>query len=210
MVGSEVQVTGCGVTELNGVYHKFAESDGVPTYAKIGKFEGQEVMCTISRWQCMNGTRKWYITATVPGDDESKKKAQRWVFYVAYAPTFFERPPRKNWMKVVEGNELYLSPEYKGKGIDPQPILILETHDEMSIDRKSLGKQLSCAFSTGSSVGSRGGSSRRRRGNKDRDDIPSLSSLGSSTAASRSKKKRYAGGEIPTSVYLPPSLLGEC
>jgi len=188
MDSNEVQVTGCGVLELNGVYSKFAESDGVPTYCKIAKYEGKEVMCNISRWQCNNGTCKWYLTATEPGGGS---RAKQLAFYVAYAPSFFNKPPRKNWMKCVDGEELFLSPEYKMCGIDPAPIMIIES-DDASVSRRNLGRQISSAFSTGSSR------SRRRRKEP---DIPSLSSL-ESEATAQSKNRK-----VPTSVYLPPSLL---
>ena len=188
MESNEVQVTGCGVSQLNGVYSKFAESDGVPTYCKIAKIEGKEVMCNISRWQCNNGTRKWYLTATEPGGGS---RAKQLAFYVAYAPSFFNKPPRKNWMKCVDGEELFLSPEYKMCGIDPAPIMIIES-DDASVSRRNLGRQISSAFSTGSSR------SRRRRKEP---DIPSLSSL-ESEATAQSKNRK-----VPTSVYLPPSLL---
>jgi len=188
MESNEVQVTGCGVLELNGVYSKFAESDGVPTYCKIAKIEGKEVMCNISRWKCINGTRKWYLTATEPGGGS---RAKQLAFYVAYAPSFFNKPPRKNWMKCVDGEELFLSPEYKMCGIDPAPIMIIESDDAI-VSRRNLGRQISSAFSTGSSR------SRRRRKEH---DIPSLSSL-ESEATAQSKNRK-----VPTSVYLPPSLL---
>ena len=105
---NEVHLMGCdGIPELNGRYSKFAISDDVPTYSKIAKLDGQEVICTISRWQANNGTRKWYITATVPGGGD---KAKQSAFYVTYAPSFINRPPRKSWMKCVDGENFSYHP----------------------------------------------------------------------------------------------------
>mmetsp|Transcript_3277 Transcript_3277/g.8354 ORF Transcript_3277/g.8354 Transcript_3277/m.8354 type:complete len:625 (-) Transcript_3277:145-2019(-) len=186
--GSEVEVKECGIPEINGKYHRFGMHDDVPAYSKVTHFGGKEMMFNISRWQSNNGTKKWYITATVPCGSSRQKQL---VFYVAYSPSFFNRPPRKTWMAVTEGNELFLSPEYKGRGIFPVPVIFLES-DGASIRRRKLGKQISYALSSNSS---RGCSYKRT---SLQGSLPSMGSL----STTRSMKRE----NIPTSVYLPPSL----
>ena len=203
---NEVYLMGCdGIPELNGRYSKFAISDDVPTYSKIAKLDGQEVICTISRWQANNGTRKWYITATVPGGGD---KAKQFAFYVTYAPSFINRPPRKSWMKCVDGEELFLSPEYSMRGVDPPPIISIESEGGNSLRSGPglLGRQISTALKSGSSIASSGSSNSnsKRRRRKEQQEKKSLGSLGSSVSASKSAKN---ADEVPSSVYLPPSLL---
>jgi len=204
---NEVYLMGCdGIPELNGRYSKFAISDDVPTYSKIAKLDGQEVICTISRWQANNGTRKWYITATVPGGGD---KANHIAFYVTYdAPAFLNRPPRKSWMKCVDGEELFLSPEYSMRGVDPPPIISIESEGGNSLRSGPglLGRQISTALKSGSSIASSGSSnsSSKRRRRKEQQEKKSLGSLGSSVSTSKSAKN---ADEVPSSVYLPPSLL---
>ena len=203
---NEVYLMGCdGIPELNGRYSKFAISDDVPTYSKIAKLDGQEVICTISRWQANNGTRKWYVTATVPGGGD---KAKHVAFYVTYAPVFLNRPPRKSWMKCVDGEELFLSPEYSMRGVDPPPIISIESEDGNGLRSGPglLGRQISTALKSGSSIVSSGSSnsSSKRRRRKEQQEKKSLGSLGSSVSTSKSAKN---ADEVPSSVYLPPSLL---
>ena len=77
-------------------------------YSKIAKYEGKEVMFNMSlaiqQWDKKNGTSQ-PITATVYQCSRhcliSGKK--HIAFYVAYASSFFRRPPRKSWMAVGEG-----------------------------------------------------------------------------------------------------------
>ena len=187
---NSIFVTKCGVSEIDGRYHRFECSDGIPSYSKIGTFEGKEVMFTIGRWETNSGTKKWYITGTVPGGNRPKQYA----YYVAYAPSRnVALPPEKGWMVVVDGNELFLAPKYKGAGIDPVPAIELES-DEIRLT-KSLGMQISAALSVSSSRALSATSIRRRRDNESR----SLPSIGSVSTES------YHDNVPP--MYLPPSLL---
>jgi hypothetical protein len=157
----EIEVSGCGIQELNGRYHRFGTHDDVPGYAQTGTFEGKDVMFNVRRWQCTNGTRKWYITANVPDNSQGMQL----VFYVAYAPSSFTMPPRRSWMAVVEGEELFLSPKYKGRGIDPAPVIVLGPDEDTCTSGNDLGMQIIRAIST--SVSSRNGcheNDRRSRG----------------------------------------------
>jgi hypothetical protein len=120
---ASVEVVGCGVSQVNGSYLKFDARDGVPTYSKIEIFEGHETMFTIGRWAATNGTRKWYITAIVPGQSRSKS-----VFYVSYSMS--NVPPKEGWMVVDEGFDLFLVPEYAEKGVMDAPRLEWETDDD--------------------------------------------------------------------------------
>ena len=113
---ASVEVVGCGISQVNGSYLKFDARDGVPTYSKIEIFEGYETMFTIGRWAATNGTRKWYITAIVPGQSRSKS-----VFYVSYSMS--NVPPKEGWMVVDEGFDLFLVPEYAEKGVVEAPKL---------------------------------------------------------------------------------------
>lgn len=182
MDGSDIEVLGSGISEVNGRYCRFGVRDGVPAYAKIAKYDGKEAMFQLCRWQSFaNGTKKWYITAIIPGGGADTYRA----FYCAYAPSFYNRPPRRGYMAVLEGDELFLSPKYKGRGADPPPVLNLETDED---DGKSFGRKLSSALGT---------SSRRRRGDGDTvRSIPSVSSLST-------KSKSRASTLMPNSVYLP-------
>jgi len=86
----------------------------------IGKYQDKEAMFNLSRWRFTNGTRKWYITATII-DGHQKR---HFVFYVAYETnTCFAGPPMNSWMSVVEGEEIFLSPKYKCKGTKPVPVI---------------------------------------------------------------------------------------
>jgi len=189
-----IEVTACGVPEMNGRYRKFGRRDGVSSYSKIGSFEGKESMFSVARWQSSNGTRKWYITATVPGGSSPKQYA----FYVAYTPSFMTNPPKKSWIAVVEGDELFLSPIYKGKGLDPVPQIILES-DESNINRRSsLGRQISRALM---STGSPGSHRRSTVSNwKGSDSKSSWNSIGSVSTKSRRS-------QVPHSVYFSPNLI---
>lgn len=120
---ASVEVVGCGISQVNGSYLKFDARDGVPTYSKIEIFEGHETMFTIGRWAATNGTRKWYITAIVPGQSRSKS-----VFYVSYSMS--NVPPKEGWMVVDEGFDLFLVPEYAEKGVSEAPTLKWETDDD--------------------------------------------------------------------------------
>mmetsp|Transcript_4242 Transcript_4242/g.8864 ORF Transcript_4242/g.8864 Transcript_4242/m.8864 type:complete len:468 (+) Transcript_4242:241-1644(+) len=118
-----IEVTKCGIPQINGSYLKFDARDGVPTYSKIDKFESYETMFTIGRWVAANGNRKWYITAIVPGQSPPMKS----VFYVAYSAS--NVPPKEGWMVVDEGYDLFLTPEYKEKGVPAAPKLEWEVDD---------------------------------------------------------------------------------
>eukprot|EP01083_Nonionella_stella_P290351 987983_1 len=61
-----VELTECGLSEINGKYHQFGSSDGVPAYSKIDSYKGKEAIFTIGRWKSESGLKKWCITATVP------------------------------------------------------------------------------------------------------------------------------------------------
>ncbi|KAL7552730.1 hypothetical protein ACHAWF_015968 [Thalassiosira exigua] len=203
----EIEVTGCGVPEINGKYQRFEKFDSVPSYARIAKYDGQEVMFRVSRWRANNGTRKWYITATAPGGDRPIHHA----FYVAYAPSFFNYPPRKSWMVIAEGEELFLSPEYKGKGTYPVPAIVLENDDATSVSsKKSASMRISGALTSSSSRAYNNKKKRRKRRGKPRStnengSLLSLGSLGSLSTTHSHGKHRENGP--PVSVYLPPSLL---
>jgi len=121
-----IQVSECGIQQVNGTYLNFDARDGVPTYSKIEKFEGYETMFTIGRWAAANGNRKWYITAIVPG----RSPAMKSVFYVAYSAS--NVPPKEGWMVVDEGFDLFLTPEYKEKGVPAAPTLEWETDDDVA------------------------------------------------------------------------------
>ena len=127
---------GCGISQVNGSYLKFDARDGVPTYSKIEIFEGHETMFTIGRWAATNGTRKWYITAIVPGQSRSKS-----VFYVSYSMS--NVPPKEGWMVVDEGFDLFLVPEYAEKGVSEAPILEWETDDAASVANTYLSRRSS-------------------------------------------------------------------
>ena len=112
-----VQVVECGIPQINGKYHKFEYSDGVPSYSRIDKYEGKETMFTIGRYQSNNDTgssKKWYITATVPPNIQL-------AFYVAYAPSFVKHPPKKNWMTITDNGEP--CDEYVGAGVRKVPVI---------------------------------------------------------------------------------------
>lgn len=133
---ASVEVVGCGISQVNGSYLKFDARDGVPTYSKIEIFEGHETMFTIGRWAATNGTRKWYITAVVPGKSRSKS-----VFYVSYSMS--NVPPKEGWMVVDEGFDLFLVPEYAEKGVSEAPILEWETDDAASVANTYLSRRSS-------------------------------------------------------------------
>ena len=118
-----IEVTKCGIPQINGSYLKFDARDGVPTYSKIEKFESYETMFSIGRWTAANGNKKWYITAIVPGQSPPMKS----VFYVAYSASYV--PPKEGWMVVDEGFDLFLTPEYKERGVATAPILEWEVDD---------------------------------------------------------------------------------
>lgn len=118
-----IEVTKCGIPQINGSYLKFDARDGVPTYSKIEKFDSYETMFSIGRWTAANGNKKWYITAIVPGQSPPMKS----VFYVAYSAS--NVPPKEGWMVVDEGFDLFLTPEYKERGVSTAPILEWEVDD---------------------------------------------------------------------------------
>ena len=119
-----IEVTECGIQQINGSYLKFDSRDGVPTYSKIDKFDCHETMFTIGRWAATNGNRKWYITAIVPGQSPPMKS----VFYVVYSAS--NVPPKEGWMVVDEGFDLFLTPEFKEKGVPDAPKLHWEANDD--------------------------------------------------------------------------------
>jgi len=121
---SAVEVTECGIPEINGRYHRFESSDGVPAYSKIESYEGKEAIFTIGRWNSNTGVKKWRITAAVPGGMDLCTK--QLAFYVAFAPSFVLHPPKKNWM-IEEGGDLFLPPEYEGRGVHPVPVITHES-----------------------------------------------------------------------------------
>ena len=128
----ELDVTDCGIQYINGRYHQAGLRDDVPQYVKIGEYHGKEAMFHLSRWQCVNGTRKWYITATIIDGHQER----HFVFYVAYETnTCSAGPPLNNWMAVVEGEEIFLSPKYKCKGTNPVPVMYHLTREE-GIDKE--------------------------------------------------------------------------
>jgi hypothetical protein len=101
--------------------------DDVAQYVKIGKYHGKEAMFHLSRWQCVNGTRKWFITAAIIDGHHER----HFVFYVAYETnTCFAGPPLNSWMAVVEGEEIFLSPKYKCNGTNPVPVIYHLTREE--------------------------------------------------------------------------------
>mmetsp|Transcript_9955 Transcript_9955/g.15106 ORF Transcript_9955/g.15106 Transcript_9955/m.15106 type:complete len:470 (-) Transcript_9955:141-1550(-) len=120
---AQIEVTKCGIPQINGSYLKFDARDGVPTYSKIDKFESYETMFSIGRWSAANGNKKWYITAIVPGQSPPRKS----VFYVAYSAS--NVPPKEGWMVVDEGFDLFLKPEYTEKGVPAAPKLEWEVDD---------------------------------------------------------------------------------
>jgi len=121
-----IEVTNCGIPQINGSYLKFDARDGVPTYSKIDKFDSYETMFSIGRWAAANGNKKWYITAIVPGQSPPMKS----VFYVAYSAS--NVPPKEGWMVVDEGFDLFLTPEYTERGVSAAPILEWEVDDGMA------------------------------------------------------------------------------
>lgn len=122
---SAIKIIDCGITEINGKYHRFDTSDGLPAYSKIDHYEGREAIFTIGRWKLESGSkaRKWYITATIPQGGKSPPK--HIAFYVAYAPSFVMHPPKKNWM-VVEGLVGEPETDFEGRGILPGPAIAHE------------------------------------------------------------------------------------
>eukprot|EP00571_Detonula_confervacea_P008126 CAMPEP_0172318372 /NCGR_PEP_ID=MMETSP1058-20130122/34731_1 /TAXON_ID=83371 /ORGANISM="Detonula confervacea, Strain CCMP 353" /LENGTH=314 /DNA_ID=CAMNT_0013033201 /DNA_START=34 /DNA_END=978 /DNA_ORIENTATION=- len=137
---SAIEVTECGIPEINGKYHRFESSDGVPAYSKIDSYEGKEAIFTIGRWKSDTGSKKWYTTATVP---QGKSPPKQIAFYVAYATSFVIHPPKKNWM-VAEGGEP--SPDFEGRGILPGPVITHEYNDRGN--GKIMGMQVSKSTST--------------------------------------------------------------
>lgn len=123
---AQIEVTKCGIPQINGSYLKFDARDGVPTYSKIDKFESYETMFSIGRWAAPNGNKKWYITAIVPGQSPPMKS----VFYVAYSASNI--PPKEGWMVVDENFDLFLTPEYTEKGVPAAPKLEWEVDDGVS------------------------------------------------------------------------------
>ncbi len=85
---SAIEVKECGIPEVNGKYHRFEISDGVPSYSKIDLSDGKEALFTISRQSTNAGTKMWHITATIP------RRERELAFYVAYAPSFVNEPAR--------------------------------------------------------------------------------------------------------------------
>lgn len=116
----DLDVTECGIHDINGRYHQAGLRDDAPQYVKIGKYHGKKAMFHLSRWQCATGTRKWYIIATVIDGHQERHL----VFYVAYETNpCSAHPPMKGWMAVLEGEEIFLTPKYKCNGTNPVPVI---------------------------------------------------------------------------------------
>ena len=106
-------------------------------------------MFTIGRWAAINGTRKWYITAIVPGQSRSKS-----VFYVAYdGRSQSTVPPKEGWMVVDEGFDLFLVPEYTEKGVSEAPTLDWENDDLGSVANTYMSKRSAVSHSHYYAVG---------------------------------------------------------
>ncbi|KAL7552732.1 hypothetical protein ACHAWF_015970 [Thalassiosira exigua] len=140
---SAIEVTECGIPEVKGKYHRFESSDGVPAYSKIDMYGGKEAIFTIGRWKSGTGTKKWCISAIVPG--RSGSQTNQYAFYVAYAPSFALAPPKKGWM-VLEGGEPFLSTEFEGRGAHPVPSITHETESNNN-SGNILGMQVTNASS---------------------------------------------------------------
>mmetsp|Transcript_33823 Transcript_33823/g.57443 ORF Transcript_33823/g.57443 Transcript_33823/m.57443 type:complete len:546 (+) Transcript_33823:342-1979(+) len=218
-----VEVTNCGIPAINGRYRRFGEQDGVPSYSKVANYEGREVMFTLGRWETNNGSRKWYITGTVPNDDRPRQLA----FYVAYARPRFQRlPPENGWMAVVRGSEMFLAPEYQERGVRPPPVVnVNEAKYNMDGSASSAGgsnqQSLALRISNALRSGASSGASPRGRISLANDDYSSTLSPGNKqqhhhgwnsdrlsvhSLGSISTKSKHES-EVPYSVYLPQSLL---
>ena len=117
-----VQVTGCGIPEINGKYHKFEYSDRVPSFSKIDKYDGKESFFTIARYPVTRGNTKWCITCTIPPN-------RQLVFYVAYTTSFAKLPPQKSWLVVVKGSSNDELDGYEGAGLQTVPMIMHEPAD---------------------------------------------------------------------------------
>lgn len=135
----DLDVTECGIQYINGRYHQaLGLRDDVPQYVKIGDYNGKEAMFHMSRWQCVNGTRKWYITATIIDGHQE----QHFVFYVAYETNPCSgAPPMKGWMAVVDGEEIFLTPKYKCNGTNPVPVIHHRTREESVVMDKGIDEE---------------------------------------------------------------------
>jgi len=147
-----VEVSESGIPQINGRYHRFEISDGVPSFSKIDTYEGREAIFTISRWdQSDTGSKKWCITGTVPPNKQLG-------FYVAYAPSFVRHPPLKNWMSITENGEP--SYDYIGQGNQNVPTIMHEPDPYLSIQNLPLSVNNSKEGASKSST--RKGRNRRR------------------------------------------------
>ena len=117
-----VQVTGCGIPEINGKYHKFEYSDGAPSFSKIDKYDGKESFFTIARYPVTRGNTKWCITCTIPPN-------RQLVFYVAYTTSFAKLPPQKSWLVVVKGSSNDELDGNEGAGLQTVPMIMHEPAD---------------------------------------------------------------------------------
>ena len=124
-----VKVSNAGNTDVNGLYERDGQCEGVTKYSRYGQFKGNTCKFSLFKCNVSNNTQHWYISV-VPGGREPGT-VQDTDFYSASVTAEYEStPPPTGWNKCNEG-------------IHPPPTLTLLREDPVVIQSfdRSVGDQ---------------------------------------------------------------------
>ena len=98
---NEMKVEGAGLHEINGIYVRFGQHDGVSKFMKTSKYNGKSVEFTLFRCKLTDSTRRWYISI-VP-EDAHPGTTQDIDFYAVQVDPLQQNlkfPPRNDWLAI--------------------------------------------------------------------------------------------------------------
>jgi len=99
----EMKVEGAGLREINGIYRRIGQNDGVSKFMKTSRYNGRSVDFMLFRCKLTDGTRRWYISI-VP-ESAHPGTTQDIDFYAAgpsqqHSMLDPNIPPRDGWMAI--------------------------------------------------------------------------------------------------------------
>jgi len=97
-----VRVSNAGNTDVNGLYTRDGQWEGVTKYSKHGQFKGNTCKYSLLKCSVSNNTEHWYISVVPAGKEPGT--VQDIDFYSAQVTAEYESmPPPTGWNKCNEG-----------------------------------------------------------------------------------------------------------